>query len=60
MKKELKKNDNIQFIISADWDSKSSSQLLVSTIAEWIKILTGVWVEEYIAANKNTTQKSKG
>ena len=67
MKQELKENENIQFIwyiISADWASEISSQLLNSIIAEWVKIrgfsLAVAWVEKYKAANKKTTEKSKG
>ena len=52
------------YLISADWDDDSSSQILDSIVAEWVKIrgfsLAGVWIEKYKAANKKTTQKSKG
>ena len=67
LRKELKECDSVQFIwylISADWDDNSSSHILDSMIAEWVKIrgfsLAGAWVEQYKAANKKTTQKSKG
>jgi len=67
MKQELKENENIQFIwyiISANWASEISSQLLNSIIAKWVKIrgfsLAGALVEKYKAANKKTTEKSKG
>lgn len=67
MKKGLQENDNVQFIwyiISADWDSENSWQLLNSIITIWMKIrgfsLAGAWVEKYKKANKKTTQKSKG
>ena len=67
LRKELKESESVQFIwcsISADWDDNSSSQVLDSMVAEWVKIrgfsLAGAWVEKYKAANKKTTQKSKG
>ena len=67
LKKEFKESESVQFIwylISADWDDDSSSQILDSIVAEWVKIrgfsLAGAWVEKYKAANKKTTQKSKG
>ena len=52
LKKELKESESVQFIwylISADWDDDSSSQILDSIVAEWVKIrgfsLAGAWVE---------------
>ena len=67
LRKELKESESVQFmwsLISADWDDNSSSQILDSMVADWIKIrgfsLAGAWVEKYKAANKKTTQKSKG
>lgn len=67
LRKEIRESDCVQFIwylVSADWDDNSSSHILDSIVAKWIKIcgfsLTGAWVEKYKAANKKTTQKSKG
>ena len=67
LRKEIRESDCVEFIwylISADWDANSSSYILDSIVAEWIKIrgfsLTGAWVEKYKATYKKTTQKSKG
>ena len=41
LRKELKESESVQFmwyLISADWDDDSSSQMLDSIIAEWVEI----------------------
>ena len=41
LRKKLKESECVQFIwylISADWDDDSSSQILDSIVAEWVKI----------------------
>ena len=67
VKTKLAESDGVQFIwyiICADWDEHISQFLLQSMIKEWVKIrgfsLAGAWVEKYKAANKKSTQKTKG
>ena len=60
-------NEDVQFlwsILRADWEEESGAVLLQMVVNQWVKIrgfsFASCWVEKYKAAQRKTTQKSKG
>ena len=60
-------NEDVLFfwsIVSCDWEEASAAALLMMIVKELVKIrgysLASAWVEKYKAAQKQSTQKSKG
>lgn len=67
LKKEIAQSDEVNFfwsVVCGDWEEESASVLLQMIVNQFIKIRgfshASKLVEEFKAANKKTTQKSKG
>ena len=63
----VRDNEDVQFLwtmLSAEWEEESASSLLQMIVTQWVKIrgfaYASAWLERYKAAQKKTTQKSKG
>ena len=62
----IRDNEDVQFLwtmLSAEWEGSATS-LLQMVVTQWVKIrgfaYASAWMEKYKAAQKKTTQKSKG
>ena len=62
----IRDNKDVQFLwtmLSAEWEGSATS-LLQMVVTQWVKIrgfaYASAWMEKYKAAQKKTTQKSKG
>ena len=64
---KIRDNEDVQFLwtmLSAEWEEGSATALLEMVVTQWVIIrgfaYASAWLEKYKAAQKKTTQKSKG
>ena len=67
VKAKIASSENVEFfwsLVCTDWDEESSGVLLRMVVNQYVKMrghsYASAWVEKFKAANKKTTQKSKG
>ena len=67
VKQDIAESEEVNFfwsVVCGDWEDESATALLQMIVNQYIKIrgfsLANKLVEEFKAANKRTTQKSKG